>query len=217
VCGSLRFCFQRHTHRVPPLPFPPPSRLCSVPDPPPPLPLPASVSIVLYTSDGAHAAAGTGSGSSGSGPPSKQASKWWRQPHQPQPLARLTRPPTSWMGAAAQSDPHPDSPPPHVNTDQRQARIVRSSLSCRRMDAWGDVCVYRNVCFPLGAQEPDRPDGGMRFFWGPEGNTAGYRAPFPLGDVQTGYVAPRTERVGARAETRRCHCSSRPGRPAAYY
>lgn len=150
--------------------------------------------LLVRVRDGVHTAAGTGSGSSESGPPSKR----WRQPHQPQPLARLFRPPTSWTGAATQSDPHPDSPPPHVNTDQRQARIVRSSLSCRRMDAWGDVCVYRDVCFPLGAQEPNRPDGGMRFFWGPEGNTAGYRAPFPLGDVQTGYVAPRTERLVPR-------------------
>ena len=134
-------------------------------------------------------------GSSESGLPTASGTvRRFRPPHQSRPLVRLKRPPTSWTGATQATTPLPAT----GGNGHRDASTVRSSLSCRRMDAWGDVCVYRDVCFPLGARDRSRPDGGMRFFWGPEGNTAGYRALFPVSDVQTGFVAPRTPRVGAR-------------------
>jgi hypothetical protein len=138
-------------------------------------------------------------GSSESGLPTASGTvRRFRPPHRDQsrPLVRLKRPPTSWTGATQATTPLPAT----GGNGHRDASTVRSSLSCRRMDAWGDVCVYRDVCFkfPLGARDRSRPDGGMRFFWGPEGNTAGYRALFPVSDVQTGFVAPRTPRVGAR-------------------
>lgn len=160
--------------------------------------------FVPVLSSCARAGAGARDLSTESRPPSKRANS--PLGHHAAPLTRLGRPrqAVTWTPAVDGSAPAPplgatadgqESPAPAVPAAPGP---VRSSFACRRMDAWGDVCIYRDVCFPLGDQAANRPDGGMRFFWGPEGNTAGYRAPFPLGDVQTGYVAPR-ERVSATA------------------